>query len=89
MVITIQARLTGKLNNPSESLAQRPREKRKYVNSVRVHKQTKLRGYMYQVIDNRTKAIIGVYKTLRRANRKADQLDLIYGAIRYQVRKVQ
>jgi len=44
---------------------------------------------MYQVIDNRTKAIMGVYKTLRRANRKADQLDLIYGAIRYQVKKVQ
>lgn len=44
---------------------------------------------MYQVIDNRTKAIIGTYKTLRRANSRADQLDLIYGAIRYQVKKVK
>lgn len=43
---------------------------------------------MYQVIDNRTGQLVGTYSTAKRARRKADKLDLVYGAIRYSVRFV-
>lgn len=39
----------------------------------------------YQVIDIRTKDIMGSYSTRKAASRKADKLDLQYGAIRYAV----
>lgn len=41
---------------------------------------------MYQVINIRTKEIIGTYKTLKRARNKADKKDLEYGAINYTVK---
>lgn len=44
---------------------------------------------IYQVIDTQTKYIMGTYSTKRRATRKADKLDLEYGAIRYTVIAVQ
>lgn len=40
----------------------------------------------YLVIDVQTKAIVGTYKTAKRARRAADKLDLGYGAIRYYVK---
>lgn len=43
----------------------------------------------YQVIDTRTGDEIGTYTTRKRASRKADSLDLAYGAIRYQVRAIE
>jgi hypothetical protein len=39
----------------------------------------------YQVIDMRTGVIMGTYASRARALRKADQLDLAYGAVRYRV----
>lgn len=42
----------------------------------------------YQVIDSRTGLVMGTYSTRVRASRKADKLDLQYGAIRYSVRPV-
>lgn len=42
---------------------------------------------MYQVIEYQTGKIIGTYSTLQRARRKADRLDLAYGAIHYSVRR--
>lgn len=39
----------------------------------------------YQVIDTKTGNVIGIYKSRRMASRKADKLDLEYGAIRYTV----
>lgn len=41
---------------------------------------------MYHVIDIRTGADFGGYRTLRGAHRRADKLDLAYGAVRYIVR---
>jgi hypothetical protein len=43
---------------------------------------------MYQVIDNQTKAVVGIYKSRNRANNKADRLDNAYGAYRYLVKKI-
>lgn len=43
---------------------------------------------MYKVIDSRTGQVMGVYQTRHRATRRADKLDLIYGAIRYRVETV-
>jgi hypothetical protein len=40
----------------------------------------------YQVIDNQTKQVMGSYLNRVRASRKADKLDLAYGAIRYSIR---
>lgn len=34
---------------------------------------------MYNVIDNRTGAVMGTYKTIRTANRAVDRLDCAYG----------
>ena len=42
----------------------------------------------YQVIDTRTGYVVGGFKNKRRARNKCDQLDLIYGAVRYTVREV-
>jgi len=42
----------------------------------------------YQVIDSHTKAIMGTYKSRAVASRRADKLDLIYGAIRYCVKLI-
>lgn len=39
----------------------------------------------YQVIDTRTGNVMGNYSSKVRATRKADKLDLQYGAIRYAV----
>ena len=41
----------------------------------------------YQVIDNKTSEVVGTYKTRKLARRRADKLDLEYGAIRYSVRE--
>ena len=40
------------------------------------------------VVDNHTKAVMSKHTNLRSAHRKADRLDLQYGAIRYIVRRV-
>lgn len=40
----------------------------------------------YQVIDLQTGKVVGTYKSRRMATRKADKLDLEYGAIRYAVK---
>ena len=40
----------------------------------------------YQVIDTKTGDVMGIYSSRKRASRKADKLDLEYGAIRYAVR---
>lgn len=40
----------------------------------------------YEVIDRQTGAVVGVYATRIKARRRADKLDLEYGAIRYAVR---
>lgn len=37
----------------------------------------------YQVIDSRTKALMGTYKTLRMALKKSDNLDNAFGGYRY------
>lgn len=42
----------------------------------------------YQVIDTRTKSVMGTYSTLRRALNKADKLDLAFGAVRYSVVRI-
>ncbi len=42
----------------------------------------------YQVIDRLTGLVVGTYSTLIRAHNRADKLDLVYGAIRYSVRRV-
>jgi hypothetical protein len=41
---------------------------------------------MYSVIDIRTGEIVGSYKSRKLADRKADKLDMEYGAVRYVVR---
>jgi hypothetical protein len=43
---------------------------------------------MYQVIDRQTGKVVGTYTELKRARRRADRLDLIYGAIRYGVQAI-
>lgn len=42
----------------------------------------------YQVVDLQTKQVIGTYGNRKAASRRADKLDLQYGAIRYSVRVV-
>ena len=44
---------------------------------------------MYQVIDIQTNWVVSSHKTSRRAHRKADRLDMEYGAVRYVVRFVE
>lgn len=41
---------------------------------------------VYKVIDLQTNQVMGTYKVMRRAYRRADKLDLEYGAIRYYVK---
>jgi hypothetical protein len=41
---------------------------------------------MYQVIDIKTKQVISAHKDRKQASRKADRLDLAYGAVRHVVR---
>ena len=44
---------------------------------------------MYKIIDMKTKLQVGTnYKDRKRAMRRADKLDLMYGAIRYRVVKI-
>ena len=43
----------------------------------------------YQVIDIQTKQVVATCSTRKAASRKADKLDLAYGAIRYTVRSVE
>ena len=42
----------------------------------------------YQVIDNQTQVVMGIYSSLKAAHRRADKLDMEYGAVRYVVRRV-
>lgn len=45
---------------------------------------------MYEVIDSRTgQRVGGPYKTMARALNRADELDLVYGAVRYRVQRVK
>lgn len=44
---------------------------------------------MYAIIDIQTKKIVSIHKTKQFARRKADKLDLKYGAIRYVVKIVE
>jgi hypothetical protein len=44
---------------------------------------------MYEVIDGKTKQLMGIYKTRKRASSRANKLDLIYGAVRYFYRRVE
>ena len=43
----------------------------------------------FQVVDSRTGTVMGSYSSRKMASRKADKLDLEYGAIRYAVRENQ
>ena len=43
--------------------------------------------YIYRVIDTQTGKTMGIYKSLRRANRKVDLLDTLYGDYRYTVNR--
>ncbi len=43
-------------------------------------------GNTYQVVDIQTKQVVGTYGNRKAASRRADKLDLAYGAIRYVVR---
>ena len=43
----------------------------------------------YQVIDTHTKNVVGTYSSRVRATRKANRLDLEYGAIRHAVKAVE
>jgi len=43
----------------------------------------------YQVTDNHTGHVIGLYNTLKRASHKADKLDNEYGAVRYSTKRVE
>lgn len=45
---------------------------------------------MYEVRENGSGLkVSGLYKTRQRAQRRADRLDLIYGAVHYHVEKVE
>ena len=44
---------------------------------------------MYQVICTSTGDVISIHESAVAAHRKADKLDLAYGAVRYSVRSVQ
>ena len=43
---------------------------------------------MYKIIDKQTKKVMGTYKDVKRARRRAEKLDIEYGAYRYMVEKV-
>jgi hypothetical protein len=43
----------------------------------------------YQVIDRQTGNVMGTYSSRTSASRKADKLDLEYGAIRYAVKAIE
>jgi hypothetical protein len=43
----------------------------------------------YHLIDNQTKKVIKVFNNRASASRKADKLDLEYGAIRYTIHIIQ
>ena len=43
----------------------------------------------YQVTDNHTGQVVGLYETLKRASHKADKLDNEYGAYRYSTKRVE
>lgn len=45
-----------------------------------------MNGNTYQVIDNQAGKVMGTYTTRAAASRRADKLDLAYGAIRYIVK---
>lgn len=45
--------------------------------------------FEYQVIETRTGYVKGTYSTLKRANNKADKLDLEIGGYRYSVKRVE
>lgn len=49
-------------------------------------KKMKTEIIRYRIIDSRTGLCVGTYRNKLRARRRADRLDLMYGAIRYQVR---
>ncbi len=38
---------------------------------------------MYEVIDRKTRKVMGVYDTVKKAARRVNKLDLEYGACRY------
>lgn len=42
---------------------------------------------LYQLVGNMSGRVVGTYKTLRAASRRADHLDNVYGAVRYIVRR--
>jgi len=42
---------------------------------------------IYEVVDSRTKEVVCTRPTLKSASRRADKLDLEYGAVRYIVRR--
>ena len=42
----------------------------------------------YQVIDIQTKKVMGTHTSRAAASRRADKLDLAYGAIRYTVKTI-
>ncbi len=42
----------------------------------------------YNIFDSRTGLVVGVARTLKAAHRKADRMDMAYGAVRYTVRFV-
>jgi len=42
----------------------------------------------WDIVDNRTGAVVGSAKSRNRAHRSADKRDLAYGAIRYSVRAI-
>lgn len=44
---------------------------------------------MYQVIDSKTGFIVATYPTRKQASRRADKLDMAYGAIRYSIRMIK
>lgn len=43
----------------------------------------------YQVIDTHTGWIMGTYTERKKASRRADKLDMIYGAVRYAIRNIK
>lgn len=43
---------------------------------------------MFQVIDRQSGKVMGTYKTRSMAIRRADKLDIQYGAIRYYVKSI-
>ncbi len=44
---------------------------------------------MFRIIDQRTKTVVATRRTRSAARRKADALDLAYGAIRYYVEETK